>query len=234
MKQILSALLCIMFSVCILANTVKVEEPDKVQKSSLVSEKSESQNLENSKGKKVVNKRLPLMDKHENWYVGFTLGSGYLSLSSKQKAAKNSFEAEHADSFAYNLATNIFAYWPISEKFLLGVRSGGVAQVISDSDDDTKLGLSILTLSMMHALTGHPASDGWNLRWGAGYGISYEDKGFLDFNDSSEDKGFAGRVGIGYRYQTLPGTRLLFEISYAELFISEGSNYIAGTVGAIF
>ena len=179
-------------------------------------------------------KKVLVSGEHESWYWGFSLGTGVVNLGSRLDTAVESFKSGNSgDELGLNVASSLFVYWPVFDKLLLGVNSGGASHaVLGDNSENFTAGISILSPSVMYALSGHPTGTGWNLRAGVGLGVAFESSELFSYTNSKS--GAAARVGVGYRIETVPGIRMIFEVTYGRVFVDDDPSYVVGSGGVLF
>lgn len=170
-----------------------------------------------------------------NWYFGFQIGGGSASFDGSKAATAASLDASSLFS-PLTIASKLEFLWPVGNKTLLGVASGGAAKVYSHPTDirqSQTFSQSMLTLEMLHTFGDEPGS-GIYLNLGAGLGLAYQTVGssFLSFSNS--ETGLGLRAGAGFGLAVSDDTRLLFGLEHGMISGVGSTNYYAISVGPLF
>lgn len=136
----------------------------------------------------------------DDWYIGFSLGSGPASLTIDDKRWSYTEFFEKLGPFdesVFNLGLNFQVGWTATPQLLVGAEIAAMAR-LSEGDVDVHLQHN----QYLVAVTWFPLPDGKGLllKGGAGLSVIALEISSTNLRASGSERGFGGMAGIGYAF----------------------------------
>jgi hypothetical protein len=139
------------------------------------------------------------------------------------------------------LSSHLFVYWPVNEKSILGIVSGGATRTyipnsssLYSSSVGSSFGISMLTASYLYTFEGGEPCLGLFAKGDLGYGVSYQTKNANPFALSGSASGLGIRAGIGYGIEASDTARLIGTFEFGAIAGVSGTRYYSLTGGILF